>query len=445
MITAVRARVTELLPSCEAVAALTAGTGRSPSDLARLCANASARLQGELKLQEPPLAIAGSSLTCNGVAGLVQVAPGLELEVAPKFLGFEWAGWKEDLYTLALLSEHGQLFVREDVQAVTTRSGDLVQLVARTFVREIETHRRWPLRVYRQREWRDFEIEGEVDVEDLRLPDADGFAQTAPVFDAANPYNTEIRRAAETLHGAVRDPGLQQRLARAAASLSPADRRRRASPRVPSRHRRWQQVYELARHINGGGGASLDPGALSSPGFAVNTWRTWEQLVNLLLRLAFRGFSVHAQNTAVLGERRTGLGRRSAVLVTPDNVIEPSPLPDGGARLVADAKYRSRVGRKNAIAAGDLYESLAFALAARSEVVVLIYPDVPYASPPELGRVQAFDMVEAHGISVVAVMVDVRGIGGQGGLRRMADGLRASLPAAVGSAVGSADPTLRRR
>ena len=53
------------------------------------------RIARTLSLQSNPFSASGNDVRVADVAGLLRVGPRLELEIAPKFLGTEWAGWRE--------------------------------------------------------------------------------------------------------------------------------------------------------------------------------------------------------------------------------------------------------------------------------------------------------------------------------------------------------------
>jgi 5-methylcytosine-specific restriction endonuclease McrBC regulatory subunit McrC len=251
------------------------------------------------------------------------------------------------------------------------------------------------------------------------------------VFDRRNCFNAVIRAAACTLIPEVTDPSLRAQLARVSHQLGEQDRPPRRLPlRVPSRSARWQTVYELAIMVLEGFGVVFDPRKLfRAPGFLMDTWRVWQDLVALGLRLGIPSGHLRLQHRSQLGVVVTGGGQQRAVSVRPDAVITLAP----GQDVVVDAKYKGRVGESRAgISEGDLYESLAFARATNLSRVLLVYPRV--ADGPNLatavGSTTEFERINVGSVSVIGVETEVRGLARSGGLRNfslgLVDGLRST-------------------
>ncbi len=395
-------------------------SGFSDSKVRELIFAAGERAAGFLNLTSNPITVDATGVRATDIAGIVRIAPGIELEIIPKFLPVEDSAgtWREDFFFLANLSKHGRLLLSEKLAAGRTSARDIPSLVGHTIVAEYLINRRRPLRSYRRRDSLDFAIDGDVEPESIALPDPEGFHQQQIVYDQLNPFNGAIAAASRRIANEVRDPALQAQLLRISQSLGEqhrvVDLRNR---RVPSRARRWQPLFDLAHDVLRGFGISYEALPSSMPGFVVNTWRVWEDIVTLAISLAC-GKDAHAQGSAQLGIRKRLPNQGStAITVTPDLT-----LPD----LLVDAKYKTRVERgPPRVSEADLYESLAFARATGLNRVLLIYPALPVTS--ELGLATAFEVISVDDVRVVGLHASVMGVSKRGMLRVFAERLAASV------------------
>src|SRR4051812_27787190 len=122
-------------------AAAASGLGRSSVE--RLLMQAGRRAASILSLPANPITIEGDRLRATDFAGLLRVAPRLELEVAPKFLGATWPRWREDFFFLAMLSAHGRLLASDRLGASAGDRGDLATLIGQCIVGMFwDNHRR---------------------------------------------------------------------------------------------------------------------------------------------------------------------------------------------------------------------------------------------------------------------------------------------------------------
>jgi len=401
------------------------------------------RVRASLDLPESPLAWVGDGVRFENVAGLLLLAPGVELEVAPKFLGGA-EGWREDFFLLATLSQHGRLLDAENIQARASSASDLLTLIGRSFVEMYWRNRRRPLRTYRRLAVDDFALEGDFDPADLALPGEEGFAQQVTTFTRANPYNAVIGEAARRLAPVVSDPETRARLERLAHNLP----RQPAPTRVdeltlPGRARAWQPVYDLAVDILRGLGGSFDPKNAMAPGFVLRTWEAWEALVTLVLRMAFGAGAVGTQQEFQLGYRTYAGAKPARLMVSPDNTVK-----SGGRTVLLDAKYKGNVEHgRTTISNADIYEALAFARATKARDVVLAYPcRLAEGAPtgPELaGGYREFATASVDAVTIRGVEFGVRGIAQPHGLRRLSqafrsylDGLPSPIPPQVRAATG---------
>jgi 5-methylcytosine-specific restriction enzyme subunit McrC len=402
-----RLSVTEYRWEDGLVASAAARTGLSPADVRALLESAGQRLRNDLAV-DFPIEIKGDNVKITQVAGVIRLAPRLELEVAPKFLGKDWDAWREDFFVIAALSRFGRVLPREDILASTAAKRDLATLLGHIFAREYWRHHRRPLRLYRHRRWQSFAVDGDLDPEATVLPDSDGFMQSGPVFDRDNGYMQTIHAAVGVLISEVGAGQIRHQLERVHSVTRPSSAvlRPHAVPfRLPNRHRRWQTLYDLSRDVLRGFGAGYTQAdKLFAPGFVLKTNDTWEHVVIQALRSGFP--------TATVRKQKYVLGTRDdrPVGVTPDVSIEGLTPP----LILVDAKYGARADKTVVTASGDLYEALAFAEAAGVERVLLAYPRPAGEPAVAIGVTELSDRVEVDGREVRALTVECRGISRRG-------------------------------
>lgn len=415
-----RFTVVEYEPYSNFVAEASVVAGVNPDVVRRAIATHGNRI-GRVLGVSPPIRLVDDSLFAEDVAGIVRVLPNLELEIAPKFLGSEWANWREDFLLVANIARSGQLLARERLASSPGDRDDLASLVAHTFLGLFEGSRRRPLRTYHAEVTQEWSLDGDFDPEDFFYPESDGFRLQQMALSNKNSYNAAIRLAAQSLATEVHDGVLQQQLRRVASRLG---RQRsgigRIRDRVPSRHSQWQPMYDLARQVNRGLGIRLEPGGYSSPGYVLTTWLAFEQLILTALRVGIGKGAVTYHPSVRLG---THLGGR-AVTVEPDFLVRR----DRGEPVLADAKYKGRLERAPSIGAADLYEALAFLEATGRKSITLIYPRTFDGSAPlPVGTLSQFDEVTIHGRTVVGSTLECRGLSLAGGFARFSKGLAALL------------------
>lgn len=413
------------------VGKISAATGLPGAQVAGHLAKTSSRLNRDLRLGRSPFVLEGNSLTVEDVAGLVRCAPEFELEVIPKFLDGSLPTWREDFFFLASLTRFGRIIPSSQVLAGRASRADVPALIASAMIGMFEGIERRPLRAYRSRLVTDYSADGSVDEETLVLPRADGFSQSQYVLDRSNKFSAVIGAAIQRLLPDIRDSQLHRRLSRAGRTLPKPEGRLRVSrlPRsVPSRHRRWQPLYELARYVLEGYGVSYEPQGLYGPAFVLKTPKAWEDVVLKALKLGSTQALVRAQPTFTLGHK----GQGQKVKVNPDGSFHAA----GCDKILVDAKYKGRSGLvTKAVARADLYEALAFAKAAKVQRVVLAYPGADEASNLKPGELVRIDSYNLDSIEVEAVQVVCRGIGSRGGFfafsKRFATSVRALAPSVL--------------
>ncbi len=423
----VRALIREYGPADQVLKDLVDPQNRGHEWMAGQLLAAGQRVAKILSLPANPLSVAGKHVKCAGIAGLLRFGPSWELEIIPKFLGGNEIGWREDFLFLAMISRHGRILASDKITASVSERDDLAALVARAVVLMFwENHRR-PLRAYRQTRVEEFAIDGDVEPESMVLPSEDGYSQRVVTFDRKNVFNSAILAATRSLLGEVRDPQIRRQLVRIGEVLAPQSILRRAQYlRVPSRAKRWQSLHDLCIDVLRGFGVSYDAAALRTPGYVIDTWRVWEDLLTMALRMAFGSKQVDIQRQVKLGVRSTinamGEGPPKPVWVIPDLWLK------GHGGLVVDAKYKGRIGDPKArIVEVDLYEALAFAEATKTRQVLLIYPAVARCDGiPETGTSTVFERVTVGPVSITGMEIEIRGISQRGAFRDFVERLRES-------------------
>jgi 5-methylcytosine-specific restriction enzyme subunit McrC len=393
-----------------------------------LLLDAGNRAAASLGLGYNPIIVDGRGTRAIDFAGLIRIGPSLELEVSPKFLGLDDtdSSWREDFFFLSTLSSHGRLLELEGLASSGGAPRDLSTLVARSVTRMYEVKKRRPLRSYRKLREEHFFIEGDPDPIDLIFPSADGFAQEVIQLDRRNPWNANIVAAATELLPEVSDPSIAGSLVRLIKDLSPQGAPSPRAKPVPSRQRAWEPLHELSLDILKGLGLTYRLGPSHAPGYLVATWRIWEDLLTVALRLGFGRSAVLPQKGFALGDKtRIPSGASSTLSVFPDCIIEPE---DKRPRIILDAKYKGRIEKAHLrLAESDIYEALAFAKATGADRAVLAYPAAPISVVRPPGTCIPFEMVQVDAVQIVGVQVESRLISKRGALKTFAENLRSGV------------------
>ncbi|EQA7395713.1 MAG: hypothetical protein E7F70_05215 [Pseudomonas aeruginosa] len=386
------------------------------------------RAASSLGLNYNPISVDAKGTRAIDFAGLIRLAPSLELEVAPKFLGLDDTdtAWREDFFFLSTLSRHGRLLASERLSASGGTPRDLSTLVARSITSMYEARKRRPLRSYRRVREADFFIDGDPDPVELIFPSPDGFEQELIRFDRKNGWNGDILAAAKELLPEVSDPSAASSLVRLIEDLSPQNVAANRRKPIPARHRAWKPLHELSVDVLGGLGLSYKQGQSHAPGYLVNTWRVWEDLLTVAARLSFGRSAVVPQQGYPLGTKiRMRTGALSKLSVYPDCVIEQ----DGTrSRMLLDAKYKGHVEKGQLrISETDIYEALAFSKATGCNLVALAYPAQPGAVPQPVGACMVFEKVVVDSVQIVGIQIETRLISRVGALRAFAANMAAGL------------------
>ena len=393
-----------------------------------LLIEAGKRAASSLGLNYNPISVDTKGARAIDFAGLIRLAPSLELEVAPKFLGLDDvdAIWREDFFFLSTLSRHGRLLASERLSASGGTPRDLSTLVARSITSMYEARKRRPLRSYRRVKEADFFIDGDLDPVDLIFPSPDGFEQELIRFDRENGWNADIVAAAKVLLPEVSDPSVVSSLVRLIEDLPPQnDPSKRRKP-IPERHRAWRPLHELSVDVLGGLGLNFKQGQAHAPGYLVATWHVWEDLLTVASRLGFGQAVVTPQKGFPLGSKtKMSTGAVSTLSVFPDCVIGADGIRP---RILLDAKYKGHVEKGQIrISEADVYEALAFSKAASCNKVVLAYPSIASNQIQPVGTCNVFERIQVDTVHIVGIQIESRLISKAGALRvfakNMVDGI----------------------
>lgn len=423
----------EYLVDSEIADTIVSRTGIQRSEAYELLDRAGNRIRENLGLKKSPVVHTGEGICFQNVAGLMLLRPGLELEIAPKFLGAV-RGWREDFFFLATLSYHGRLLDSEDLRAAAQQTSDLATLVGRSLVQSYWRSHRRPLRTYCRVQRNEFALEGEFDPVDLISPSVSGFPQRVTEFTRNNTYNAVIRSAALQLAPMVTDLETRARLERVAYHLPNMSRPSRIRDLIlPSRSRSWQLVYDLSLDILRGFGGSYDEESALAPGFVMWTWKVWEHLVSICLRMEFGGASVLTQPVKQLGVRRVG-DRSDNLNVFPDAILSITG-PGEKRTVLVDAKYKGKAEEKTlGISNSDIYEVLAHSRATGVKDVFLVYPYTINEEPGpghEVGNFNEFSSITVDDITIRGIKLGIGGISKRGGLKKVSEALKTAITTAL--------------
>lgn len=394
--------------------------GISPDTLRKYLENCAIRLSSVLGISDP-VSFERGGFRVGGVAGLIRLTTGLELEVCPKFLNPHDLRWRDDFFVIATLTRYGRVLPRESLQAGASEKYSLADLIALAILEMYEANKTRPLRIYKKRIWKSFEIDGDPDPESLQAPDDSGFVQEGILLDRQNQFNQVIFHAVCLLLPEVRDGDVRQRLSEVRLRLAPQGNRpnaRLTTRRLPARHSRWQDLYDLAGEILRGFGIGFrDRTRLFAPGFVLRTSNAWETLILMAVRSLMSDRSVKKLEHALGNRMKVQEGKIVPVRVTPDVTVARSD----GIAVPVDAKYKGRIGADGVeqigISNADVYEALAFMDATAARRCVLLYPKPGTREPKAVGTCEVFESVDVSGRVVLGASVETRGIAGPGGLK----------------------------
>ena len=200
------------------------------------------------------------------------------------------------------------------------------------------------------------------------------------------------------------------------STLGPQGRAPHALRPVPSRHRRWAPLIELAQQVVAGFEISLREGITAAPGFLLRSWQAWEQLINRTLRQAFGPAAVAPKDSYLWGKRGA-----SEIRVRPNVSIRDHEVVG-----ILDAKYKGRAEDvQRVVRQADLMEAAAFMATSAQQRIALLYPRTAASGARwQVGICRVFDRADLHGDRVVlGVEIEVRGYGRQDGRRLFTENL----------------------
>jgi 5-methylcytosine-specific restriction enzyme subunit McrC len=417
---AVRIAATEDQPTADLIPALE-GIGMPTDKAVAALVSHAARLRRNLSDKDvDPVRVDRRSVTFSNLAGVVRLGPGIEIDLAPKFLSHQEPDWREDFIAIASITGEGRILAGENVTAEVRHVHDLASLLGHVFSEEFSANRRTPLRVYQRRRWRDHGLDGELDFDELHVQDPEGLPQRAILRDSMNPFNALLARATELLLMDVRHPQVRARLTAMRSALGAQRQPLAHLPPIPSRHRRWAPLLDLAQHVVEGFEISLRAGDRGAPGFVIRSWQAWERLLYLALRNSSTLEVVEFKPKYTWGARGS-----TPIKVTPDLSY---------AVGILDAKYKGKAEDvQGLVNQSDLMEAAAFMAASKQDRISLLYPRTAASGPRwELGTGRIFDRAElTGGKTVLGVEIEVRGYGARGGYRSFAERLSAAVAALV--------------
>lgn len=368
-----------------------------------------------LMLKESPIKINGDSFKVVEMAGIINVNDTLIIEVAPKFLGNDVDNehWREDFFFLAMLSSYGKLLDSDKITTSLEEENSFYMLLAKIMIEMYEKNAHRPIRNYHRRVFKDFSIDAEFDVEDIIFPDSDGFEQYEFILSKENQYNQVICQAFNHLANQINNHYLKIKINRIVSNLSKNELKiyTNVPKQVPNRNLVWNDLYNLSLHVIDGNGLALKSGEMQSIGYAINTWRVWEDVISITLSNAYGKHLVKLQKKYTLGIKRdikTGGKSSRMVKVKPDIVVyeESGDNP----YFILDTKYKGHIDKGQLIITeADLYEALAFAKAVNCNNVFLAYPSPP-TGQNKLGHIEVFEIIEQDATKVIGVKVNTKGI-----------------------------------
>lgn len=350
-----------------------------------------------------PLVFDGTYLTANGIAGVVSLMEGIEIEIIPKFLTNISArsDWKNTLFYLSLLSRYGYILSSSEISSTISSKHASYELSALLMVNEYSQHHRQFVREYTRSKIRDFSIQGEIDYDNIYDIQPEGILQDSLTLSKSNQINATIQSAMKMVLSQISTPSSISQLEKYIyelgnqPSFNPTIRLS-----VPARNFQWSKLYNLAFDIISGCTVSLEEGSLNTFGYVADTWRIWEWFISYCIKngLSHSLYSVKLQNIIPWGTKFDCDNKISIVQVKPD--ISIFDKADGKILYLADAKYK--VISKGAISNSDIYEAVAFCQANNTKVIALIYPD-----NEAIHKVKYDGKYEIGDITIIAIKVSI--------------------------------------
>lgn len=379
-----------------------------------LLERANSIIKRALGIKRDTLVISNGNLRALGVAGVMRLSKDIELEIIPKMLkDDDSSDWKESLFLLAALSKYGNIITSEHIHSNTAYIDSLYDIAGRILAREYSKNQRKPIRQYRRSRFYDYSIDGVIDFETVFEKNPDGIPQIKVSFDKINPYNSTIQSAMRIVLPYIKDTSTRQIIIRAIQELSKQVVAPKNRLSVPPRNKEWTEIYNLSFDIVSGMGSSLENGEIMSPSFIVDTWRIWEWLITIAMKIGLGSdFAVVPQATTAWGIKRVN-EKTYKVNVFPDvaifsrdDMLEPFFLVDAKYKVLPD-EGSFDIDRL------DLYEAFAFCHATGVKRLFLVYPAV-VGEEHETGSVSLMSDYEIGSITISVIKVAFGSITKQG-------------------------------
>lgn len=368
----------------------------------------------------------GDYFRFTGIAGILILSPRCRLEIIPKFLNESNTDWREDFLRISLITGYGKLSRDSFTSSSHSNKNDLFDIITQTWIGLFESHSRFLIRKYIKTTWFDFNLDGEIDEEDLLVPTQDGFMQTGIRLSRSNSYNAILFNAAKILRQQALMPIDSARLDRAIKLLENAMMDKNRSKKRSSsnlRDSKWADILHLSNIILLGGSIGYSgAGASLLPGFILKTHEAWEKLIFMAVQKSFSSLKI-SKKGYTLGMRTDKDGNKKPLSSTPDIIIT---LEDGSL-LLADAKYKivaddDAKSKSAIISSSDIYESLAFLRASKSEKLLLFYPNRQSVLFPST-TLQPVEIFSCDSENIIAFTIGVIGISSPLGFEKLKENL----------------------
>lgn len=324
------------------------------------------------RVENEAIVISNGIIKASGIAGIIHLSCGDDLEIIPRHLTHNW---QETLFFLAIISRYGGALLNGYIAGDGGEDRSLFDLCGMVLINEFISLQRQFVRTYHHHKFRDFAIEGDLVFESL-FDNSTGFLQEIVLFDKSNQINATIQEAMRIVLPYVSIPSVRNQLEVAISKIGkqPSVLGKRKE-KVPSRNKEWEMLYSLSFDIVSGKTISLTDGEINAIGFVVDTWRIWEWLLSYGLRIGLSPaqYLVEWQDKSEWGIRSDGRDTEP-VYVVPDIVVYEragsTPV------LLVDAKCKSLAApnSKGGVSQADLYEAFAFCNAKGLNSIILVYP-----------------------------------------------------------------------
>lgn len=434
-----RISVTEYGSPVNGIDSIANELGLRPTELKSMLLQKGNEIAHMLNLNEQPIQIVNDTLRIIKIAGILAVGSNLEIEIAPKFLGTDSENifWREDFFFMAILSKYGRVLDRDRIRAELDKDNGLNIILAKIIIEMYQNNSHRPIRTYNKRIFEDYSIDGECEPESIVFPSENGYEQYEISYRKQNKYNSVIRSAISQISYDVKDITVRSQLDRIMHDLGEQALYNKHSIRkvVPNRNIKWQGLYSLCIDILMGSGLALKRGQLSSLGYAMDTWRVWEDFLNITMGIGFGNRLLRTQFSHTLGQRYHMENNKiisiTKAQVRPDIIVLDSN--SGHYKFILDAKYKGNIEKsKNRISEEDLYEAMAFALSTKCNKVFLAYPSNPVKGA-QLGDINIFEKLVIDQIIVIGIEINIMGISERNGFAKFIHTSKKNLEHLVGT------------